>query len=142
MLATLFGASPLSQQNLTNWRRGGYQHWLHQQEHRHLAREAVQEVKDLAGDPNVAVLADQLSTFLVAQLAVSARTVRGEVTDPKEQWERLRAMLRTVGQVRREDYLTGRLALDRERQAFVVKKKQRDGGSPETGQLGRQGQTM
>jgi len=37
VLAAEFGGSRINAQNLSNWRRGGYQHWLKQQERRILA---------------------------------------------------------------------------------------------------------
>lgn len=113
MLAGLFESSPVNQQNLTNWRQGGYQHWLEGREHHKLVRELVQDAKEFTALPGAPGLARQISTVLLADLAVSARDAQTELTDPAERFERLRALLHTVGRVRREDCLTDRLALTR-----------------------------
>jgi hypothetical protein len=42
MLAVGFGGGQISAQNLSNWRRGGFQHWLKQQERRNLVRELAE----------------------------------------------------------------------------------------------------
>jgi hypothetical protein len=123
MLADQFAASPVNQQNLTNWRHGGYQYWLEGREHHNLVRELVQDAKEFTALPGAPDLARQMSTVFLAELVLSARKAQTELTDPAEQFERLRSLLHAVSQVRREDCLTERLALDRERQALRQERK-------------------
>jgi hypothetical protein len=108
VLASRFGAGPVNHQNLTNWRQGGYQHWLKQQACANLVRELAPH----GGGP---AIANHLSTVLVADLAVTARDIQKEPAGPVERLERLKEMLHTVSEVRRQDNQASRLALDRER---------------------------
>ncbi|MGA2247363.1 MAG: hypothetical protein ABSH48_20425 [Verrucomicrobiota bacterium] len=57
MLADRFAASPVNQQNLTNWRQGGYQHWLEGRQHHNLVREVVQDAKEFTALPGASGLA-------------------------------------------------------------------------------------
>jgi hypothetical protein len=132
ILADRFASSPVSQQNLTNWRQGGYQQWREDRQHHDLVRALVQhagEITDLPGAPG---FARQLSTLFLAELAVSNHKAQTVPADPEQQFKRLRMLLHAVGRVRREDCLTDRLALDRERQAFQLERKFPNGAARET----------
>ena len=48
VLAAEFQASQINEQNLSNWRKGGYQDWLKQQERRRLVRELTENADELA----------------------------------------------------------------------------------------------
>jgi hypothetical protein len=117
VLAVQFGASPVSQQNLTKWRQGGYQHWLKQHEHNQIVRELAQHAGEFASHPGASGLANNMSTVLMVELAVSANAACKEPAGPAERCERLRELLHTVSEVRREDCRAGRLALNQELQA-------------------------
>jgi hypothetical protein len=126
VLAAQFRACPINQQNLSNWRRGGYQAWLKQQEHRHLVREVAQDAQELAADPAGRTVANNLSTVLVAELALSTRKARAELTSPVAQAAHLRQCLQTLSHVRREDHRAGRLAIEQERQVLARSKRNDD----------------
>ena len=111
LLAAEFGASQINKQNLTNWRQGGYQQWLKQQERRQLVRELTQNTAELATDAGGVELANHLSAVLVAEFAAAARNAQAELADPAERCVRLQEFLLTLARVRRQDYLAGRLAI-------------------------------
>ena len=52
VLASQFDATTVKQQNLTNWRQGGYQQWRFEQERHHLVREVVQDAREIAPEPD------------------------------------------------------------------------------------------
>ena len=133
MLADWFAASPVNRQNLTNWRQGGYLYWLEGRQHHDLVRELVQDAKEFSALPGAPDMASQMSTVFLAELAVSARQAQTELTDPAERFERLRSLLHSVCQVRREDCQNERLALDRERQALRQERALLQAGRRETG---------
>jgi hypothetical protein len=120
VLASHFGAGPVNHQNLTNWRQGAYQHWLKQQACEDLVRELAENAGEFAPHGGAPVIANHLSTVLVADLAVTARDIRNEPAGPVERFERLKKMLHTVSEVRQQDYRAGRLALDRERDELML----------------------
>ena len=117
MLAAQFEGSPINAQNLTNWRQGGYLQWLQQQEHRDLVRELAENAKELAADAGGEEVGKHLSVVLVAELAASAREALAGLADPTERCAKQQELLKTLARVRQQDYLAGRLAIERERRA-------------------------
>jgi hypothetical protein len=117
VLFSEFCGSQINKQNLSNWRKDGYQHWLKQQDRRDLARELTENAGELATDAEGVELANHFSTVLVAELAAAAREAQAELTDPAERCERLQEFLQTLARVRRQDYLAGKLAIARELRA-------------------------
>ncbi|MGB7748677.1 MAG: hypothetical protein WBN75_15485 [Verrucomicrobiia bacterium] len=112
-----FGGCRINAQNLSNWRAGGYQHWLKQQERRANVRQLAEDAGELTGDGGGVEASNHLSAVLVAELAESARDSLATITDPAERCARMQKFLRALARVRREDYLAGRLAIERERRA-------------------------
>ncbi len=117
VLAAEFGGSRINAQNLSNWRRGGYQHWLKQQERRNLVRELTENARELTEDADGVEISHHLSAVLVAELVESARESLATLTDPAERCARMQDFLNTLARVRRQDNLAGRLAIERERRA-------------------------
>jgi hypothetical protein len=117
VLAAEFGGSRINAQNLSNWRKGGYQHWLKQQERRILVRELTENAEELAAEAGGVEISNHLSAVLVAELAASARDSLATLTDPAERCARMQEFLNTLARVRRQDNLAGRLAIECERRA-------------------------
>jgi hypothetical protein len=126
VLAAEFQASLINGQNLSNWRKGGYQDWLKQQERRNLVRELTANAKELASEADGVEIGNHLSAMLVAELAVSARGALEELAEPAERCVRLQEFLLTLARVRRQDYLAGRLAIERERRTRERVKEEED----------------
>jgi hypothetical protein len=128
VLASKFGGSQISEQNLTNWRQGAYQIWLKHRERRNTISELTQDAAELATHANGGELASHLSTVLVAELAASAHEALSAITDPAEQCAQLRDLLHTLARVRRQDCQAGRLAIDQELRARDRVKEKEDAG--------------
>jgi hypothetical protein len=125
--AVQMGRGQISAQNLSNWRQGGYQDWLNQQERRQLVRELTANAAELATDAGGVEIVNHLSAVLVAELAASARGALEGLSEPAERCVRSQEILLTLTRVRRQDYLAGRLAVERERQARQqVKEREAD----------------
>ncbi len=112
-----FGGRPINEQNLSEWRRGGYQDWQKQQERRNLVRQLADEAGELHEAAGGLEVSNHLSTVLAAELAESARDLLATITEPTERWARLQELLRELARVRREDQRAGRLQIERERRA-------------------------
>jgi len=119
LLANRFNGEPVNDQNLTNWRAGGYVQWQKQQERRAIVQELAEEGRELeTGSPvQETVLNQCLSRVLTADFAMAARELLANLTDPAERCQRLQEFLHTLKFQRREDYLTERLKIDLERRA-------------------------
>jgi len=117
LLAARFSGEPVSEQNLSNWRAGGYVQWQKQKERCAIVRELAGEDQEL-DNGSVAretVLNQRLSRVLTADFAVAARELLVNLTDPAERCQRLQEFLHTLKYQRREDYLTERLKIEIER---------------------------
>ncbi len=117
MLAAQFESTSINAQNLSNWRQGGYLDWLQQQEQRELVRELAGDAQELGAEAGNVELGNHLSVMLVAELAASAREALAGMTDPVERCARQQELLKMLARVRQQDYLAGRLAIERERRA-------------------------
>ena len=117
MLTAEFGGGLVNAQNLSNWRQGGFQHWLKQQERLSLVRELTENAAELATDAGGVEVSHHLSAVLVAELAASAQAELATLTDPAARCARMQELLHTLMRVCRQDYLAGRLAIERERRA-------------------------
>jgi len=119
LLAADFNGEPVNDQNLSNWRTGGYVQWQKQQERRALVRDLAEEDDEL--DPGSVqretLINQRLSRVLTADFAVAARELLAGLTDPAERCQRLQEFLQTLKFQRREDYLTERLKIEMERRA-------------------------
>ena len=62
-LSADFGGGRINAQNLSNWRKGGFQHWLRQQERRNLVRELAENTKELAADASDVEIGNHLSAL-------------------------------------------------------------------------------
>ena len=110
-----FGGRAISEQNLSEWKQGGYQEWLQQEEAREWVRslsEDSEALEDEAGDLSVADL-------LSAPLAVAiGRQLQNAGTAPADDPAHARVLLelaRELAQLRRLDHSRDRLRIERER---------------------------
>jgi hypothetical protein len=117
VLAAEFGGALINGQNLTNWRRGGLQHWRQQQERRELVRGLAEHAAELAGDAGGAGTGEHLSAVLVAELAAAAQATLAAVMEPGERCQRLVGLLGALTKVRRQDCAAARLAMEQARRA-------------------------
>jgi hypothetical protein len=114
VIAARFGGKPIRKQNLSDWRQGGYVVWLEQQEALELAAPVAAELQELAqttGEP----LKDQMATWLAARYLVAARKREAANGGDESSWVRLRQFCHDLTALRRGDYYSGRLQLEREK---------------------------
>jgi hypothetical protein len=116
VLAAHFETRPINEQNLCEWKAGGYVEWQTRQD-------AFSESGELAADAQelLAVtdgrLTDHLATVLAARYAVLLRSWPGDVNDEiRGQFKMLHGLCAHIVELRRSDQSGNRLALERERQ--------------------------
>ena len=110
-----FGGRRISEQNLSEWKSGGYRDWLTRQE-------ALSQARDLAADSNELAeategrLTDHLATVLAARYAVALAGWNGEVTEEfGGKLRTLRSLCQDIVELRRGDHSGARLNMERER---------------------------
>ena len=111
VLAAEFAGRPIREQNLSEWRKGGYRDWLLQQEALHFAHRLAKDATELQpkGRPP---LSDTLAFWLAARYALATRTLAA--LDSPDHWRQLREFCADVVELRRGDHTAERLRLDRE----------------------------
>lgn len=114
VLAAEFAGRPITENNLSEWKSGGFREWERQQELLATARtltEQADELRESAGR-----LTDHLATVLTVRLAevLRAGEANGEGAEAKE-LRCLRALCAVVAELRRGDHSAARLRLEQER---------------------------
>lgn len=114
ILAEHFEAKPIRPQNLSEWKQGGYQDWLFQQEAREIAEhleEDSAEWKSTKRPP----LTDTLSLWLATRLAATTRQIGA--AKEEDATKLLREFTRHLIALRRSDHQSARLRMDQARLA-------------------------
>jgi len=117
VLARGFGARAISEQNLSEWKQGGYRDWLTRQDALAQVRELAADAEELAGATDGA-LAQHLATVLTARYAAALADWHGEGTDESRRNLRsLRGLCQDIVELRRGDHSAARLKIEQERLA-------------------------
>jgi len=111
MLGTEFGGRPLSEQNLSEWKQGGYLEWQRRREASEVVRGLVEQSNELGDAAGGAVLTERLASVLVAELARQTQELLAETSDPEERWMRLKEAIGKLAQLRHEESDAGQLRL-------------------------------
>lgn len=114
VLAAEFDGHPMREQNLSEWRKGGYRDWLAEQEAREILGEMVAEGEELKGQFGESV-ADKLAGWLIPHYMGAAHAALTANQDPKERWTVLRTVCADLVALRRGDHYVERLRLEGER---------------------------
>jgi len=117
VLAAEFSGKPIREQNLSEWRRHGYQKWLEQRQCLAMA----QEMNSTPGQP----VTDQLAGWATAHYLFAIRKLMATSPGGKPDFKTLRAFLHDVVSVRRGDHTATRLQLASER---LADKRRETGG--------------
>jgi hypothetical protein len=112
ILATEFGGKTIREQNLSEWKQGGYCDWQAKQEALEIAERLGEDATEWNTEGR-APLTDTLALGLVARYAVATRRVAE--TGGREGWRLLREMCGDIVELRKGDHTAERLQIERER---------------------------
>jgi hypothetical protein len=115
VLAAEFDERPINEQNLSDWKKGGYEDWLRHQERRAFVRSLAEEAGDLEEAAGKTTISHRLSSILAAELASLLSLMLEESKGTSERFERMKEVIRELSQLRKEDHQAGRLGLELER---------------------------
>ena len=115
MLSAKFGGRPISKQNLSEWRQGGYRDWVRAEEDRLRVDRLTEQAAQLAVPDGESPLSERLAAVLLVQLAGVLEELQDDSLPPAERWQLLRQMLREVAQARREDNRAAKLRIEQDR---------------------------
>ena len=114
VIHTEFGCRPVREQNLSEWKQGGYRDWLAVQDAREATVRLDEELAD-CGDDETRPQSETLASWLAVCYAVATR--RLVQTEGPEHWRLLRELCGDVVELRRGDHSARRLELERSRVA-------------------------
>lgn len=131
VVATEFGGKPIREQNLSEWKKGGYRDWEARQERHAFIRELEQEANVLGSVMEPKAVNRHLSVVLTAELATLLCSLK-KIEDPRERAQSLAQVIGRFAQLRREESNAGRMEILRERweEEIATKKEgKRSGGT-------------
>ena len=115
VLACEFSGRAISEQNLSEWKQGGYGDWLARQDALAQVRELAADAGELARATDGA-LVEHLATVLAARYAAALAGWQGEPTDEfRRKLRSLRGLCQDIVELRRGDHSAARLKIEQER---------------------------
>src|SRR5271170_7740762 len=123
-----FGGTPISPQNLSQWRQGGFQDWLLRQELFGEIQALAETADDVAGEtPNGAAIIDHAATVLAVRFGSLLLRWNGEVDEAIEAKARLlNGLCRSVVRLQRSVHDSNQARLEEQRQREQEQDRQRE----------------
>jgi hypothetical protein len=94
----------ITEQNLSEWRQGGYQDWLRHEE----ARQFLVDLSERAGEMDEAAdgksICDRFGALLAVDMARLAQKFLEQETDDEKRWTRLKEISRELSRLRRDEH--------------------------------------
>ena len=115
VLKEQFGGRAVTEQNLSEWKQGGHQEWLRQEETRSLVSRLTEQSDDLDEAADGMEISDRYASVLSVEFVALTKKLLEEKTDTKERWQCLREVFRELTQLRRDDHRAVRTVIKRER---------------------------
>jgi hypothetical protein len=115
VLAREFGGVPVSKQNLSEWRAGGFVEWQSRQDMLEQTRELAADAREISAATD-GKLTDHLATVLAARYAAALSGWDGEVDEPfRRKLRVLRGLCQDIVELRRGDHSGARLEMEQDR---------------------------
>jgi hypothetical protein len=123
IVATEFQGRPIQKQNLSQWRKGGYQDSLRQEETRQEVRTILEEIKGLQEEAQDGPMTDQLAFYLAVQAALELKQLKSAPNEGERAklWRELSTWLVAL---RRGDLEMERIRVQREKLGLSRKTKE------------------
>ena len=136
VLADEFAGQPIREQNLSDWRLGGYEDWVRQKEAREWVRNVSEEAVELGGESGDASLTDRVSVLATVQVGRRLRELASEWDGSEQHSQQLQALCQELSKLRRGDQEARWLRLAEERwQDEIAKEKRKLESNPATRML-------
>lgn len=120
VLAAEFVSRRINEQNLTEWKQGGYEDWLRHEETQRWVSTLVEEAAELEQEAGDFSVADWLSAPLGVALGQCLQAVAAQPAGDPKQMQALFELNREISRLRRSDHIEERLRIERERRDAEV----------------------
>jgi len=114
VLKAQFEGRPVNDQNLSDWRHGGYADWEVRQE-KVMLRQVRSRADRLDEEVEGTDISDCLATVVAAEMTGLARRLLAKETDPEKRWKRLSQVNKQLSRLRRDDHREARLVIQQDR---------------------------
>jgi len=108
IMAELFNGYPIRQQNLSEWRHGGYAEWSASHTHRAQWQDLLDHIEQLSNEHKD--VTSHLSTLVVLELAEALDQLHG-MEDATERWKIFRLISQSLSRLRRDGCREERIRL-------------------------------
>jgi hypothetical protein len=115
VLKEQFGERPITEQNLSEWKQGGHQEWLRQEETRSVVSRLTEQSDDLDEAADGHEISDRYASVLAAEFTRLATTLLEKETDPEKHWKRFCEVYRVLSQFRCDGHRAVRTRIKRDR---------------------------
>jgi len=115
ILDAQFGGRPISKQNLSEWKLGGYRDWERAEEDRLCVDRLTERAAQVAGTDDESPLSERMAAVLLVEMAATFEQLKDASLPPAERWQLVRQMSRELAQMRREDNRAARLRIEQAR---------------------------
>jgi hypothetical protein len=109
-----FGGRAVTEQNLSEWKQGGYEDWLRHEEARAFVQNLAEQSDELDETADGLEISDRFASVLAAEMTRLAELLLERETDPEKRWQRLREIHRELSQLRHDDHRAVRTLIKRE----------------------------
>ena len=121
LMAAEFDGRPIREQNLSEWKAGGYRDWQMRQEALEMVRSLAEEAGDLKKAVAKEPLTESLALWVAARYAVAAKKLATEGMDGEAHWKLLRTFCSDIVALRQGDHSAENLKLERKRLKLAEK---------------------
>ena len=121
LMAAEFDSRPIREQNLSEWKAGGYRDWQMRQEALEMVRSLAEEAGDLKKAAEEEPLTEALALWVASRYAVAAKKLAAEGMEGEAHWKLLRAFCSDIVALRQGDHNAEKLKLERKRLALAKK---------------------
>jgi hypothetical protein len=113
VLAREFEGKPVREQNVSEWRKGGYQHWLQLQEVQAMVQQVGPEVLKFRGAVSEPVT-ETLATWATVQYMVAMKKMTDAKAGQGVAWKQMREFVSDVVALRRGELRSKRIEINHE----------------------------
>jgi hypothetical protein len=124
-LARYYEGRPITEQNLSDWKQGGFLDWQRHQESRAVLREFLSEAEELGEEAGEELLMDRMVNQVAVVLLRHFREAATAESGPEQQ-QALIELARELARLRRGDHQRQRVRLLAERQRVELANEEED----------------
>jgi len=114
VMGDFFNGMPISEQNLSEWKQGGFLEWQKHEESLEWVRQVTEQADDLSAEAGLVPLSDRLSGIVALTLGRLLRRAAEKPLEEESVREEILSLSRELALLRREDHEAARLKMELE----------------------------